>query len=490
MRSEPYRTLVRALAVFFLAVVAGMFSACDVVDLDGAQPETSVSLQDALSDQTGFEGLLVSMYDRLQGTGLYGQQYMLYPDALADNAQQVPGSSTNRYASVFQNVVRTHMGGYGGLYDTINEANQIITNIDGLGGLPDSRADAIRNRIEGEARFLRGLAYFDLVRIYSYMPGSGREVNEPSFGVPLRLAPTVGVPEQLSRTETPQDIYDQIVTDFERAEELLTNNEEVFNAPARINAGGVAAYLSRVHLYLENYSDVEAAAGRALSKTSVSVVDAREGAFGSAWASASHPESIFELTMTPGQDATGGGSALQDLTFFFGSNFAYEVIPSNDVVSIFADSDIRNTLFATDPSGNTYLTKYSGTRGNLADRIPLMRASELYLNRAEARAESNAADALGDLNFVRVRRGLDPVTGLTGQELVDEVLEERRREFLFEGKRFFDLKRKAMDIPKPNTSNRVSIDYNGPLSESRLILAPLPNGEVQSNPLIEQNPGY
>lgn len=488
--SGARHVVVRTLAFLFLITLVTSLSACDQFKLDEAQPQTSVSLEDAIAEQTGFESLIVSMYDRLQGTGLYGQIYMLYPEALTDNAQQVPGSSTNRYSNVFENAVRVQMGGYGGLYDTINEANQVISNIDNLGGLPADRADDIRNRIEGEARFLRGLAYFDLVRIYSYMPG--RNFGGFTLGVPLRLEPTVGVPERIPRTDTAQEIYDQVLTDFGEAEDLLTGNPEVFDAPARINAGGVAAYLSRVHLYLENYGEVEAAVGRALGKSSVSIVDGTDGgAFASAWSASSHPESLFELTMTPGQDATGGGSALQDLTFFFGNNFAYEVIPSDDVLSTFQPGDIRNELFAQDSNGNTYITKYSGTRGVLADRIPLMRVSELYLNRAEARAnEPTLGSALNDLNVIRQNRGLSDTTGVSGPALVDAVLEERRREFLFEGKRFFDFKRNALDIPKPNTQSRGTISFDGPLAEARLFLAPLPNGEVQSNPLIEQNPGY
>jgi hypothetical protein len=247
--------------------------------------------------------------------------------------------------------------------------------------------------------------------------------------------------------------------------------------------------LSRVHLYLGNWEQAEAQATRALSLTNASVVDARSTDLEAAWEGTTYPGSVFELPMQQGSDATTADNSLQSLTYGAGGGFfAYEVLPSQDVRSIYSSNDPRQDLFATDPNGNVYLEKYQGTIAQFTDRIPLLRAAELYLNRAEARAHlGEESDAQSDLNHVRVRRNLSSITP-TGQALLDEILMERRREFLFEGKRFFTLKRYAMDIPKPQRGG--SIDYDGPLQERRLILSPLPTGEVQSNPQLEQNPGY
>jgi hypothetical protein len=248
-----------------------------------------------------------------------------------------------------------------------------------------------------------------------------------------------------------------------------------------------------VHLYLGNWSQAEQAATRALSLTDASVVDARSEDFGAAWEAATYPGSVFELSMQQGNDATTSDNSLQTLTDGTGGGFfAYEVLPSSDVRSIYSSDDARRELFATDPSGNVYLEKYTGTIAQFTDRIPLLRVAELYLNRAEARAQqgNNASGARSDLNYIRERRNLETVASdLSGQALVDSILVERRREFLFEGKRFFTLKRYARDIPKPQQQS--GIDYDGPLnSDQRLILAPLPTGEVQSNPEVVQNPGY
>lgn len=483
--------------IALVALVAFTLVGCDQFDLNEAQPTTSVSLEQTISSQSGFNGLIVSMYDRLQSPVLYGQQYMLYPDALADNVNLVPGSSTNRYPGVVANRAFEHLGGYGALYSTINEANNIVQDIGSL-ELSAQNPQDIRDRIRGEALFLRGMAYFDLVRTYSYMPGSiegrQREVDGFNLGVPLRTEPTRSAADA---QPIPRDqntaIYNQVLEDLNSADSLLSNNPDVRAAPNRATSATVAGLLSRVHLYLGNWSEAEQAATRALGLTNASVVDARSEDFGAAWEAATYPGSVFELSMQQGNDATTSDNSLQTLTDGVGGGFfAYEVLPSSDVRSIYPSDDARRELFATDPSGNVYLEKYTGTIAQFTDRIPILRVAELYLNRAEARAQqgNNDSGARSDLNFIRVRRNLGTVsTGLSGQALVDSILVERRREFLFEGKRFFTLKRYARDIPKPQQQS--DIDYDGPLnSDQRLILAPLPTGEVQSNPEVEQNPGY
>lgn len=493
----------RLLSLLLIVAVAGGLVACDQFDLGEAQPTGSVSLPQTVSSQSGFEGLLNSAYDRLQDPGRYGERWMLVPEALTDNAA-IAASGGNRYPSEVANVARTHLQGYGGIYSTINEMNIVLDNI---GEFTPQAQDpqALKDRIRGEARFLRALAYFDLVRLYSYMPGTidgrNREPGDFSLGVPISLEPTLSAAdaEDLPRSENTA-VYDQVVDDFDAADSLLAGNAEAPSGPNKATAAAAAGMLSRVHLYLTNWQQAEAAATRAINLTGAEVVDSRSAAFEDTWEQSSHPGSIFELTMTRGQDATGAnGNSLQDLTFFTdpnndgeASNFAYQLVTSADVRSIFASNDARQSLFATDPAGSVYIEKYNGSIAPFTDRIPLLRVAELYLNRAEARAQqNNSSGAQSDLNYIRVRRGLSRVSP-TGQALVDEILEERRREFLFEGKRLFTLKRYARDIPKPQGTfaGGVSIDFDGPLSERRLVLPPLPQNAIQSNPALEQNPGY
>ncbi|WP_103027000.1 RagB/SusD family nutrient uptake outer membrane protein [Salinibacter altiplanensis] len=496
----------RVKSIFALLAIIAMgvgMTACDQVDLDDPQPETSVSLDQAVNSTSGFASLINSGYDRLQSGAFYGQQWVLYPEALADNAQLAERGG-NRYPNVINNVPRTHMVGWGAMYSTINEMNVILQNIDGFTPTADN-PEALKDQIRGQALFLRGLAYFDLLRIYSYMPGTidgrNREPGDFSLGVPLTLEPTLSTEdaESLPRSQN-TEVYDQVISDFESAGSLLEENSagpgSIQGGPARATAAASAGMLSRVHLYLTNWEQAETAATRAINLTNATVVDSRDGGFEDAWRASSYPGSVFELSMTSGQDATGA-DGLQDLTFFTDpnndgtpNNFAYQLVTSDDVRSIYTSDDARQSLFATDPDGSVYIEKYNGTIAQFADRIPLLRMAELRLNRAEARAQQGKTnDAQTDLNYIRERRGLNSASS-TGQALVDEILEERRREFLFEGKRFFTLKRYARDIPKPQVGPSVSVDFDGPLSERRLILSNIPDAIIQSNGGLVQNPGY
>jgi len=479
----------------FLTVVllAGALTSCDQVSLDEAQPTNSISLEQTISSQAGFEGLLTSMYDRLQNFTLYGQQYMLVPDALSDNVTLRPGATSNRYPGYVSNQRFSHLGGYGAYYSTINEANNVVEDIGGL-SLEASNPQEIRDRIRGEALFLRGMAYFDLGRAFGYLPG--REVDGFSLGVPIRTEPTRSPDAADNRPRSPNsEVLTQAASDIRTAANLLEGNANANTGPRRATAAAAFGLLSRVELYRQNWGKADSAATAALNLTSASVVDARSGDLQAAWEASSYPGSVFELAMTTGTDgdATNSNESLQSLTDGGRNNgtgaFAYEVLPSPDVRSTFASNDARQALFAPDSLGNTYLEKYTGTLGNFTDRIPLLRAAELYLNRAEARYQmGDETDARSDLNYIRERRELSALTGTSGQALLDSILVERRREFLFEGKRFFTLKRYGMDIPKPQRTDSV-IEYSGG-TESYKVLAPIPTGEVQSNPAIEQNPGY
>ncbi len=151
--------------------------------------------------------------------------------------------------------------------------------------------------------------------------------------------------------------------------------------------------------------------------------------------------------------------------------------------------DARLALYAPATVGSEtfqYIMKYTGTGGAVdVDPVPVFRVSEMLLILAEARAaQNNTSGALEALNTLRTARGLAALSGLSGAQIIDAVYDERRVELAFEGHRFFDLKRRGLDIPKPQSVVGVL-----PYTDFR-ILAPLPADEVDNNPLLEQNPGY
>jgi hypothetical protein len=130
-------------------------------------------------------------------------------------------------------------------------------------------------------------------------------------------------------------------------------------------------------------------------------------------------------------------------------------------------------------------TKYFGKSGFLnTDNVPVIRHAEVLLIRAEANFRLNdEAAALNDINTLRVNRGLAPVT-LSGNAILEEILNQRVAELAMEGHRFHDMKRLGRDIVKDP-----SVGFVLAITDFR-VLAPIPNGELVGNPNMQQNVGY
>jgi hypothetical protein len=504
----------RTLLGFGVAVAFGLLLAgCDAIAIDEEEPGAAVPARGGLNTTSSLDALLIGMYDRLQNTGRYGQQFMLYGDALADNVNLQGGSG--RYEGPLSNVQGAHLNTYVNPYSTINDANQVLANVaDAEGEGSPSAVTAAKDRIAGEAHFLRALNYFDLVRTKGYEPNELAGVpsaaqsayDGENFGVILRTDPVDEIADADQRARRPiSDVYDLIESDLQAAIDSLGDAGEIGADPRRASKAAAHALLSRVYLYEGEWAASAAQAGLAIETAGVGIPG--PDGYLSAWQAETYPGSIFELSMTSGQDgaATNSNGALQALTDFNQGEFSFEVAPSNDVIATFdttgfseyaagvpgaEPTDARAQLFGVG-DGFLYLRKYADENPNatLEERIPVIRIEEMYLNRAEAETEAAdavTAQAVEDLNTIRSNRGLDSlaVSDFAGKgELIDSILVERRREFLFEGKRFFTLKRRGRDIQKH--AGNAPIPY-----EDYRVIAPLPQQTVDSNPKLFQNPGY
>jgi starch-binding outer membrane protein, SusD/RagB family len=135
---------------------------------------------------------------------------------------------------------------------------------------------------------------------------------------------------------------------------------------------------------------------------------------------------------------------------------------------------------------------YTSSRGAKIVDVKLMRTAEMYLIRAEARAENNdLAGASADINTLRAARilGYTPVTYTDKAVAISDIINERFKELCFEGFRFFDLKRRGLAM------SRLSIDVTSPLWQNVAandfhFTLPIPQDELFANPAYVQNPGY
>jgi len=331
-------------------------------------------------------------------------------------------------------------------YAHIAAANAIIYKAEDLRGKETN--EALLNKVEGEAYFLRAGYYFLLVNIYGQPYAKATAATDS--GVPLKITETVE-DKYFSRTAV-GPVYDQIVSDLKNAAKYLDGIQQ----PSIYRANQTAAYimLSRVYLYMEQYDLAIEAANSALANGTYSILDMNNYVAGTNFTSKASPETVF---------SQGGYSINQiqtdDQTANMFSNMSQSYKVSADLLSKFNSTDLRPKAFFKATTINKVLqsakqvvTSTTQVQNLVSDNF-LIRIPEVYLNKAEAQAmlgqDNNAKETLQLLRAKRFKTAdLTPISE-SGASLVDFVRDERRREFCFEGQRWFDLRRYAVNSIYP-----------------------------------------
>ena len=142
-------------------------------------------------------------------------------------------------------------------------------------------------------------------------------------------------------------------------------------------------------------------------------------------------------------------------------------------MTMYEDGDLRKEISITTLDNLNFINKYpSGQKGT--DPVVISRLAEMYLISAEAQGITKG---LGRLNELRQARGLNKVVPGSEAEFVEAILDERRKEFLCEGHRWYDLVRTGKAVEKLGIQ-----EYQ--------TLMPIPAAERQANRNLTQNPGY
>ncbi|MDG2448665.1 MAG: RagB/SusD family nutrient uptake outer membrane protein [Saprospiraceae bacterium] len=459
-----------------LIITTVMVTSCSDSFLE-LTPQQGVADTEALTNIEDFNSSITGVYNEMSSSDYYGRYMIMIPDVMSDDVKQ--NSQANRiifYAEHVVNVSDANASAtWTDMYQAINAANQIInSNVEVPSGIQSQK-----DHIIGEAHALRGLIYFDLVRFFAqhYTFSSGG--SHP--GVPLILTFD---PANKPARNTVNEVYDQVISDMTRAISLMDSDSRSGNSNT-LSATSVMGLLSRVYLYKEDWSNAEAMASAVIGSSKYSLVG--NDSYSDLWTKDNNSESIFEFSMTESDNVGANGS----IGGLYLANGFGDYLPSNDVVSLYDPSDQRLSVFTEDDflSGDYApfrMEKYPSTSG--FNNIKVMRLAELYLIRAEARAETgNDSGAQQDFNVVRQRAlSSAPDNTDTGQALKDAIFLERRLELCFEGQRLWDLMRKKQDVVRSNcTSLTCLIPYG-----SNSVVLPIPQLETDVNSNIEQNPGY
>lgn len=444
----------KKLSLTILTISVFLFTSCK--KYLQIQPENYVSDASTIVDEPSALTALNGAYRALGNNGYYGESFVeLGFLSGGDWVNLTTGGAANIVIQNFRPDDAYFENVWSAIYAAINDANNILAKVPGIQD-PNLTAQ-IKNQILGQAYFIRALSYFDLARSWG--------------GVPLVLSPTTsatGANAKVSRS-TLAATWTQVANDLDSAYGLLPTTVQSRYVAVRNTA---VALRARLHLYKQEWAQAETDATSIIGNSSYALASP----FSSWLYQSANPESIFEIEFSP-QNTSGISTQMQIPAT--GGNYRYG--PSQTLVNILTDSTIggkRSVLVAKQvQAGST--TWYGNLYTKNTDPVYVLRIAEQYLIRAEARAElgTNLTGALADLNAVRTRAGITPVTDSSASGLLLAIENERRVEFALEPFRWFDLAR----------TGRAETVLNVPAHE---LLFPIPTTEITLNPNLTQNAGY
>ncbi|WP_139189834.1 MULTISPECIES: RagB/SusD family nutrient uptake outer membrane protein [Rhodonellum] len=438
---------------------------------------------------------LTAVYGSLQYGGQYYSSLHVIGDLRSDNTEITnPNAGADLQAvDNFTNVAVNSISSstWNAHYQGIQSANIVIEKI-----APVSMDQNLKARYTAEAKFLRALMYFNLVRIYGEVPLVLEVINNPQDGYSYGRNPVA-------------EIYATIVADLEEAVASLPYTYGTADI-GRATKAAALGLLGKVHLTLKNHQQAIQVLEELVSNAGTAKLQLLPE-YGSLFGAANrnNAESIFEVQFKSG--VAGEGSPFSNQFAPIGSGRAVvsvgnplgQNIPTANMVAAYEEGDLRKAVSLETSyvlNGNTvkhnYVTKYLGTPAANLDSDNnwiVLRYADVLLMYAEALNELGyVADgpAFGYLNQVRERAGLLPKSAMnpeSGLSVPDQaafrlaIEQERRVELAFEGHRWFDLIR---------TERAVAVLGNLGM-QTHMRLFPIPQSQIDINPnKITQNPGY
>lgn len=452
-----------------------LFFSCGEEFLD-LQPNEALPIADAIQSLNDLESAVVGMYDGLQNSNHYGRYFVLVPDVMADDVKQ--NASANRakeyseYAAFSDHFITQNM--WARIYNTILRANIVINSTLEVG----ATAQETKDNFLGEAYAVRALCHFDLVRLYGQHYGF--TAGNDHEGVPIVLEfDEAAEPER----STVAQVYERVLADLSSAASLIGSNFD----SGRFNKLSVKALQARVNLYMGNWATAEGLASEVINDNAVVLTD--NAAYVETWNAGTSPDVVFEVKVTAADN--NGSDALGRMYIQDGYG---DYLPAADVVDLIPDGDVRGELYADDAAnlggiyGTIRVNKFPSSVGQ--DNTPVIRLSEMYLLRAEARfMQGKETDAQADVTAIRQRAlpTAEAVTA-TGAALMDEIELEKRIELAYEGHRLWDLMRWKKGIVRTDCTappNACNVAY----PNDNFVL-PIPQNERDANPNMSQNPGF
>lgn len=390
-------------------------------------------------------------------------------------------------------------------YNLIANLNNVITNYPNI--TPDDDELSEFNTYVGEAYFMRAFAYAYLLDIYAQAYDASSASSD--LGVPLNL--TYDIEAKLARSSI-QEVYDQIFEDLDAAEDYWSGIDfssvtEYNGSPSRFTDDAITALKARLYLRMEDWDNAITEAEKIIGSGDFPLVTTEDD-YTSMWMDDQSSEIITHFYIDDDESSNTNSYYLMTYNTSTDSYTNY-YIPEQWVLDLYDDDDYRKSVFFANftliLSTGTFTDIYSFNKyplttlwtssGSYKHAPIIFRTAEMYLIVAEAGARGSQDElALQRLNELRAARGLSELTGLSDDELFDEVKDERVREMIGEGTRLMDLKRWDMGFTRSETQNddactTTHIDLTVEAGDDFFVWG-IPSYDMSLNDNLVQNPGY
>ena len=472
--------------------ICSCFMGCE--DFLDQEPGTQVSIKEQLSSKIGVEQAFSGLYYDFEA--LLSSRNILYADVqggnitftpdINDQIVTVPVDIENSYDFSDTEEASDYVGYYEELYVIINQVNVILEYFDEYSFFTGQE----KSQLLAELLTLRAFAHY-LVAIH-YAQNYNYTADASHLGIVYNtttLVPGADFPARLTLSET----YNFIKADLDAALASYTDNTLLSTEPAYayFNKMSTQALYARIALQMNDWEQARACSNEVI--TTSGIVLATTGNYVSEWELDEDPISEVILEFSAPRTSNDEISSSISAHFIYNSPTNYEdYVASGDLLDLYDTFDVRSNMFLEiylptfanqeEIAMPYYFTKkFQGNAGTTC-----LRLSEMYLTRAEANARlNNTGEALADLNTIRERANLAPLTST--EDILNEIFLERRRELAFEGHLLFDILRYKKDVTRDQgcLSRLCNLSY-----PSHYFILPIPFSSTGLNENIIQNDGY
>lgn len=467
-----------------LLFVAVAFSSC-MDDFLNEDPSTGLPDEEVVESLTDFDYVVNGVYHLMNNRYYYSGDFGVTGAIRGDG--YISLKSFNQFSPVGRydtNPVSIYPQGYWEqMYKTLGAINRALLLKDNVPA--DEQESAKYEQLLGELYALRATIHFDVARTFADLPtyaaSQNKDENGDVMGIPL--ADAIKESDHLPKRASLAATYEFIMADYDTA--FIYLNEDITRSGGGMGVSAAKALKARVHLYLEENTEALALAKEVIESTSVDLTDATT--YVDAWSKENGPGNLFSIVPNARYNAS-----LNSVGYYTQPDTYEEVFPTEDEIAFIQsnENDVRKDVIITTVNEKgeemTHLNKFPGRDNQVTiNPVQVIRLAEVYLIAAEAAVkQGNSADADMYYNALRQNR----IIAYTDEANItlEDILNERRREFTGENHRSYDLLRNHISFTVPNVGDGEQISET-----SGKNLFAIPQREVDaSKGSIQQNNYY